>query len=145
MSLFDGIKEAYYPSGRLRTRESFEQGKLHGLVELYWPNGKLKRRLFFTRGKREGDDLVYAENGVLIDQSSFQNGEPVGVHRRYSSSGALLEEHTYLAPCQVNVSLWNEEGELTFSRTWQGDRVEEIRLGQPPRRGCLQGGRLVWD
>jgi TonB family protein len=39
-----GAQQEWYPTGGLKMRGSYLNGKLHGLLETFYPNGKLKRQ-----------------------------------------------------------------------------------------------------
>ena len=75
----DGPAVAYYRSGELKAKSTWEDGELHGPSEDYYKNGQLKEKCTYEDGEPHGPFEFYSESGQLLYKGAYNMGEECGV------------------------------------------------------------------
>ena len=75
----DGPAVAYYRSGQLKAKSTWEDGELHGPSEDYYKNGQLKEKCTYEDGEPHGPFEFYSEGGQLLYKGAYNMGEECGV------------------------------------------------------------------
>lgn len=101
----DGIRELYFPNGKVKVRERYTNGQMADLYEYYFPNGQLQLQGEYVAGAMHGIWQKYNETGNLLEEVMMAENEEMGPFTEYYPNGALQTKGTYLhGP--------NEDGEL---------------------------------
>ncbi len=151
-SLKNGPWKEFYPNGKLKKEENFNNGQLNGLVKLYDLSGELLKA-----NRYENDTLkdtvvnieseidivedfykIRDENGNKIKKSSggFKNGVPVGVHRTYDSLGRVNSSKMYdRNGILIAKGIVNEEGDKL------GDWIYFYPSGEIKSEGAYRSNR----
>ncbi len=115
-----GIWTAWYPSGIMKNRITFEAGRPFGKAIMYHENGKVAEeglwrnsrwvgdyKLYYdngevqhefkfnTTGKREGKQVYYAENGQKIIEGEMKDGKETGVWNEWYDNGDKRSEKAF--------------------------------------------------
>ena len=90
-----GIVESFYPTGQLRTRTAYKNGKKEGLDELFHQNGQLSLRVNRENGLKEGLYEGFYRNGQLSYRWHFKVGAPDGVWETFDEDGKLMKTQTF--------------------------------------------------
>ncbi|MCC6599830.1 MAG: hypothetical protein IT223_04055 [Crocinitomicaceae bacterium] len=117
----EGLWKKYWPSGKLRSEMTYENGRPSGAYRLFYENGQQEEQgiwvnnkntgefkryytngnmqqwfLFLENGKRNGLQKYFHENGKISMEVFVENGIENGVAKRYDLNGALVEEKTFV-------------------------------------------------
>ncbi len=84
----------YDSSGLLTDQKHFSAGLLDGAYTQYFPSGKLKTRQLYAQGKALRVEKWF-ENGMPSLQGEYQEGKKHGHWKVFSSNGFLLEDLVY--------------------------------------------------
>lgn len=102
-----GVRELYYPDGKVKLRERYKHGKLDDLYEYFYPDGKPELRGYYIDGAMYGQWVKFAPEGYLFEQVNMIDNEEMGPFREYHPNGKIQTEGTYFhGP--------NEDGALKF-------------------------------
>jgi antitoxin component YwqK of YwqJK toxin-antitoxin module len=71
----EGQWEIYYPSGKLRGKAGYKDGKFHGKVTLFHENGKVEARQNYKDGECNGVFETYFKSGKISERIFLKNGE----------------------------------------------------------------------
>lgn len=116
----DGLWISYYPSGNVKHKITYQNGKAIGLAQFYYDNGILSEegiwhvdhwqgnykfynengRLAYDwnyddTGKRTGNQKYYHENGTLKYTGMWTDGKATGTLKIYDDKGRLITERVY--------------------------------------------------
>lgn len=92
----DGLNKTYYQNGRLKSSETFKDGKKMGICKYYYDNGQLQyEENYNNEGQAEGVFNSYYKNGQLESMYSYRNGQRHGVYKEYYEDGQLRDEGRY--------------------------------------------------
>lgn len=85
----NGSKEIYYPNGKIKEKQYFQNNKKAGLWEIYYETGVLKSTLSFSKFSSKEEALVknYDEDGFLFSEGKMINGNKVSVWIYYDKDG----------------------------------------------------------
>ena len=109
-----GIRELYYPDGKVKIRERYKQGKLDDLYEFYFPKGGHELKGYYVNGAMYGIWKKYTEEGHLLEEVTMINNEEMGPFKEYHPNGNIQAEGTYLhGPNEDGrLKLYDESGQL---------------------------------
>ena len=86
---------AKYPSGIVKMRGFYINGKREGQWVSFLENGKIQSEGFFKAGLRDGKALVYFENGQVYYEGYYKEGKEVGKWIFYDQQGKKINEKDY--------------------------------------------------
>ncbi len=109
-----GIRELYYPDGKVKIRERYKHGKLDDLYEYFLPNGNVELKGYYIDGAMYGLWKKYTADGFLLEEVTMINNEEMGPFKEYHLNGRLQAEGTYLhGPNEDGrLKLYDESGQL---------------------------------
>lgn len=109
-----GIRELYYPDGKLKVRERYKAGQMDDLYEYYRPDGSLELKGYYIGGAMYGLWRKYAPEGQMIEAVTMVQNEEMGPFREYHPNGKIKAEGTYLhGPNEDGrLKLYDESGQL---------------------------------
>ena len=67
----------FYPSGKLLSIFTLENGKTNGIVKVYYENGKIQAIHNFKDNVLNGEAIEYDENGNVVKKVLYKNGKIV--------------------------------------------------------------------
>ena len=110
----DGIRELYYPDGKVKIRERYKNGKLDDLYEYYFPEGTIELKGYYIDGAMHGQWRKYTRDGKLFEEVTMINNEEMGPFKEYHPNGKIQAEGTYLhGPNEDGrLKLYDESGQL---------------------------------
>ncbi|MCH9611950.1 MAG: hypothetical protein S4CHLAM102_04280 [Chlamydiia bacterium] len=123
-----GEQKYYFMNGTLRSSTLYYQGELEGMQKLYWPSGQLKRTTFYHLGKREGKQEIFFESGQRKEVAFYREGKLEKELTQWHENGTPKETRTYLDSNRVAISQWNEAGECTYEKKYEGDQYFEMEV-----------------
>jgi Uncharacterized protein conserved in bacteria len=82
---------------------SFQKNVQHGKTVVYYPNGKIKEVQYFDQGLRVGGDTIFYENGAIQFETSFVAGKKNGYMRKWDSQGNLTYHVKYQMDTVVEI------------------------------------------
>ena len=85
----------YYPSGKLRNKSFFKDGKKEGESLSYYENGKLKKKILYKNGVRNGEAAEYYESGIIKQKAYFINDKLEKENLYYDEKGNLTKTEIY--------------------------------------------------
>lgn len=92
----NGVYKTYYQNGKVKSDETFKNGKRIGTCKYYAENGKLLyEENFNNNGLKEGITNAFYENGQLESSYNYRNGEMHGVFKEFHEDGKLKDEGKY--------------------------------------------------
>ena len=86
---FTGIVEKKSKDGKLEAVISLKDGKLEGKTFTYYPNGKVKREETFQNALVNGAVKSYSENGILEYEANYKNDKIDGLEKYYYPNGKV--------------------------------------------------------
>lgn len=119
-----GIREIYFPDGKVKIRERYVNGRLDDLYEYFHPNGALQLKGYYIRGEMYGLWRKYTPEGKLIEEVLMMANEENGPFKEYYPDGTIQAEGAYLhGPNESGtLKLYNESGELYKTMQCYGGR-----------------------
>jgi hypothetical protein len=103
----------YHANGKLKSEQSFKEGKLEGIFKVYYDSGSLRKVGFYKNGKREGPFKTYYENGKVVIDEFFMNGKQEGPFRTYYKNGQLRSDSFYKDGNRMGkLKEYDEDGKL---------------------------------
>jgi antitoxin component YwqK of YwqJK toxin-antitoxin module len=88
-------EERFYPSGKIKLKGEYKNGKKNGLWIYYYESGNIWSKGEFTNDVRNGIAEVYYENGKPRYKGQYKNGKETGKWFFYNASGKLIKEHNF--------------------------------------------------
>lgn len=109
-----GIRELFYPDGKVKVRERYHQGVITDLYEYFHPNGNTELTGYYVNGEMYGIWKKYYEDGKLLEEVTMSKNEELGPFTEYYPNGKLQAQGYYLhGPNEDGVlKLYDESGEL---------------------------------
>lgn len=80
-----------YPSGIIKFRGFFRQGKRHGQWLSFYPNGEAWSEMHYDRGLRHGPNITYFVTGAKRYEGNYKNDARDSIWIYYDSSGAAVK------------------------------------------------------
>jgi len=129
-----------------------KEGVFHGEYNMLYPSGKLKQKCFYYEGKLHGPSLFYSEENKLLAESWFVLGSKQGQTLQYYLSGKLYAKIFYKDGLKEGVhKYFYEDGSLKTNMHFIKDKLHgEVKLFWPNKevKRCLffqNGLRHGWD
>ncbi len=91
-SSYQGTFSKIDSAGTLLEKGVYDHGELNGVRELYFPDGKVKVREHYTKGQMAGNYEYFFPSGQLQLMGEYIDGAMYGYWRKYNDAGKLLEE-----------------------------------------------------
>ncbi|MDQ3016291.1 MAG: toxin-antitoxin system YwqK family antitoxin [Bacteroidota bacterium] len=115
----NGIRELFYPTGKVKVRERYKDGQITDLYEYFHPNGNVELKGYYINGEMYGVWRKYLEDGSLLDEVLMSKNEEMGPFTEYYKDGKIQAEGTYLhGPNEDGVlKLYDESGAL-YKTMW---------------------------
>ena len=85
----------HIPTGSLRSRIEFVDGKRHGVDEEWYLNGVLFTRSHYVNNRKCGPDELWHVNGTQVLQQFYFNDEPHGQWIEWNKYGVLVLTQTW--------------------------------------------------
>jgi len=110
----EGIRELFFPDGKVKVRERYRKGQIADLYEYYFPNGQLQLQGQYIDGAMYGIWRKYNEDGKLLEEVMMVQNEELGPFTEYYPDGTLQTQGTYLhGPNEDGLlNLYDESGQL---------------------------------
>ncbi len=114
-----GIRELFYPDGKVKVRERYQDGQITDLYEYFHPNGNVQLKGYYINGEMYGAWKKYHDNGALEDEVLMAKNEEQGPFKEYARDGKIQAEGNYLhGPNEDGVlKLYDESGTL-YKTMW---------------------------
>ena len=94
--LFTGDCKTLYFNGKLKSEQSYKEGKDHGDWIFYFMNGSIQTKGTFKNGLSIGEWKYYQDNGKLWKEKFYsENGKKIGVWKEYGTNGDLINKLTF--------------------------------------------------
>ncbi|WP_167882326.1 toxin-antitoxin system YwqK family antitoxin [Leptospira sarikeiensis] len=91
LSVIDGKRPLYYgTSGKKAGYIEVVGGLYEGEMILYWPTGKLKKKVSYKNGKENGLIYFYNRRGELLVTFTMKDGIADGEACRYDKTGKVI-------------------------------------------------------
>ena len=91
--LFTGDCKSLFFNGKLKSEQSYRDGKDHGNWVFYFINGTIQVEGKFDNGLRIGDWKYYHENGMLWKHHYYSDiGQKIGSWKEFDDLGNLIKE-----------------------------------------------------
>ncbi len=121
----DGRVRQWDEKGQLLVDQNYSKGAFEGVQEAYYPNGQIKTRAFYRDGKLDGVLQQWFENGLVELEENFSLGEFDGLQRHFHPNGALKFENTQVkGKKQGWHRQWNETSQLLMEARFENDQPE---------------------
>ena len=110
----DGVRELYFPDGKVKVRERYKDGQITDLYEYYFPNGQVELKGYYVMGAMYGQWQKFNEKGNLVESVTMINNEEMGPFSEYHEDGKIAVEGTYLHGDNEDgiLKFFDESGEL---------------------------------
>ncbi len=92
----EGEMTEYYPkTGQIQIKRQFKKGIQTGRTLLFYPDGKLKEVQYYEDGKKQKGDTIFYSNGKPQFLVTFKAGKMDGYMRKWTEDGELFFEARY--------------------------------------------------
>ncbi|MFT6082500.1 MAG: hypothetical protein ACJAQZ_004580 [Planctomycetota bacterium] len=97
LAVWDGdIRAVFWPSGQVRLKGEFQNGRREGLHEEWHENGQIEAQTAWKNGSRNGRSTHYFDNGIILSQGSYSKGYMDGHWFTNYSNGNLKKEGAWI-------------------------------------------------
>ena len=86
----------YYPSGKVKIKTPYRNGKKNGIELQYRENGNLNRKITFKDGKKHGDHIYYGKKGKIAGKVPFKDGKAHGIRVWYREDGSIARRERFI-------------------------------------------------
>lgn len=109
-----GIRELYYPDGKVKVRERYVMGQIDDLYEYFYADGKVELQGYYIDGAMYGLWKKFSNEGSLQEEVTMIANEEMGPFKEYYPNGTIQAEGNYLhGPNEDGVlKLYDESGQL---------------------------------
>lgn len=109
-----GIRELYYPDGKVKLRERYKAGKLDDLYEYFFEEGTVELKGYYVDGAMYGRWQNFYADGQLKEEVTMIKNEEQGPFKDYHPNGVIQAEGYYLNGPNENgrLKLYDESGQL---------------------------------
>jgi len=121
--LFNGWLETYFPSGSVKARQPFFNGKEEGLVSTFYENGNKDARRFYHNGEKDSINMGWWINGTPRFEYHFKNGIYEGDFKEWYVSGKPLKHIIYHNGKEQSGTGWRENGKVYMSFVTRNGRL----------------------
>lgn len=111
---FDGLLEAHYDSGKVKSQINYSRGKKEGLETILHENDSIFSKRFYNKGLKTGIHKSWWENGHPKFVYHFNSqGEYNGNVKEWYASGILFRDFNYVNGKETGIQrLWYETGKI---------------------------------
>ena len=99
MAIADSLKDGYHvykdPAGRPLMEGMLQGRQREGVWTSYLPNSRVRSRNVYQNGVLHGITTVFHDNGVLYYSGTQRNGKPFGEWKFYDDKGTLAKTAVY--------------------------------------------------
>ena len=120
---FSGTIETNFPSGALKAKQSFYNGKEEGLLSTYYENGKIDSRRYYHNGEKDSVNAGWWINGNPRYEYHFKNGVYEGNFKEWYLSGKPLKHIIYHNGKEESGKGWRENGKVYMSFVTRDGRL----------------------
>jgi len=85
----------YYPNGKIKWEQNFDNGMKNGIYRTYYETGKVKQEGEFLNDKGSGLWKAYNQNGVISETANYSNNMKNGTLTNYYDNGRIRYVETY--------------------------------------------------
>ena len=119
-----GVKQGFYPDGKVLSEASYVQGRLDGVSKNYEPDGFVTRSSSYRDGKRDGPLTEYWNTTRKLKKTiNYKMGKVDGQVRQYYDSGKLkMEAQLWDDKYHGIQKEYDEDGKLRQARYWILDK-----------------------
>jgi hypothetical protein len=112
---FSGFVEAYFLSGKLKSKQGFYEGKEEGLLSTYYENGNKDTQRYYHAGEKDSVNQGWWANGNPRFVYHFRNGMYEGDFKEWYVSGKPLKHLVYHNSKEQSGTGWRENGKVYMS------------------------------
>lgn len=112
---FSGYIESYFPSGRLKSKQSFYNGVEEGLLSTYYENGNKDTRRYFHAGEKDSINQGWWPDGTLAFEYHFKRGVYDGDFKEWYETGKPLKHIVYRNGKEQSGIGWRANGKVYMS------------------------------
>ena len=112
---FSGSIETDFPSGILKERQTFYDGKEEGLLETFYESGEKDSRRFYHKGEKDSINQGWWINGKPRFEYHFKNGVYEGDFKEWYVGGQPLKHIIYHNGKEQSGKGWRENGKVYMS------------------------------
>jgi hypothetical protein len=92
VNVVDGEHTQYYPSGKVKAKGSYKNGKRDGHWVVFFESGVLWTECIYKEGVKDGMSAVYYSNGKKRYEGEYRNDKRVGEWSYYDAAGSLVKK-----------------------------------------------------
>lgn len=112
---FSGAMETRFPSGSLRSRQTYYRGREEGLFLSYYESGRKDASRYYHNGEKDSINRGWWLNGNPRYEYHFKNGVYEGDFKEWYQSGKPLKHIIYRNGKEQSGKGWRENGKVYMS------------------------------
>ena len=120
---FSGTIETDYPSGMLKSKQTFYDGKEEGQLETFYVSGEKDSRRFYHKGEKDSINQGWWINGNPRFEYHFKNGVYEGDFKEWYASGKAMKYIIYHGGREQSGKGWRENGKVYMSFIMRDGRL----------------------
>ena len=87
----DGVARSWYPSGQLKEKRTYKDGKQDGSYTFFYEDGQKGLVWNYKDGKQDGLQTNWYENGQKNGEVIFKDGKPIKLIGQWNEDGSVNE------------------------------------------------------
>lgn len=91
----EGVFQKFFENGVVEQTGEFHNDLIEGTLSVFYPNGTLKGKTTSLYGKADGPSEEYYENGQLKEKGNYKNDSKEGIWESYDKKGQLIKKEHY--------------------------------------------------
>ncbi len=112
---FSGTIVSFFVPGKLKSRQSFYEGREEGFLYTYYEDGSKDTQRFYHRGEKDSVNTGWWPNGNLRFEYHFTNGVYEGDFKEWYENGQPLKHIVYDAGKEQKGRGWRINGKSYMS------------------------------
>jgi hypothetical protein len=113
--LYSGSVISFFPSGRIKTRQRFYEGKEEGASICFYEDGSIDAWRWYHMGEKDSVNKGWWPNGNARFEYHFENGIYEGDFKEWYESGSPLKHIVYKNGKEVSGRGWRANGKMYMS------------------------------
>ena len=105
-----GVWNEWYENGKIKSEETYRDGKRFGVWNEWYENGQKKSEINYKDGNREGFSTKWHSNGRKQTEVNYREGKPEGLFVAWQSDGQKSSESNYKDGKRVLI-VWYKNGQ----------------------------------
>lgn len=120
----NGEEIKYYENGKICSKASWKDGKLHGEEIKYFRNGKISHKTNWINGKPHGEEISYYDNGEISSKTNRKNGKLHGEEIIFDEDKCIIEKNKWLEDKKISEISYYKNGVIYLKKNFKNGDLD---------------------